>query len=217
MNITKDGVFADFIAPPLIINDFAVKNLHPFLTSIRRHYSELISKRGGNIDPKYWVYDIGYGIDLSKHTKLFDWQKVFSFFKNDMYAKAVFSTKTFEKNLLMFNPEEKVRVRIDIAPESLLKMFEPDEHPLSERLNAVNALTYVGYEVYISYSPFIVSESNLDSWRELFEIIDEDIELVIRKEIKGDVLLPRKHKTPELRRWKSLQQTILPWNKILYR
>lgn len=229
MNIVKDGVFADFIAPPLIINDFAVQNLNPFFTAIKSHYSEQITKPRNDIDPKYWVYDIGFGIDLCKHISLFDWEKVFKFFKTDPYAKAVFATRTFNKHLLMFNPDEKVRVRVCIAPQDMLSIFEEHEDPLMERLQAINALSYVGYEVVISYSPFIVSDANIDSWQELFETIDEEIELVIRKEIKGEVLLPRRIKTPEqydlwklpeneaVRRWKSLQSTILPWNKMIYK
>src|SRR5689334_22512576 len=62
----------------IYIND----NIEKILSLIEQHADSLeFPKCPNQIDPIYWVYDIGCSTDISLHWKHYDWQRVFDLFK----------------------------------------------------------------------------------------------------------------------------------------
>lgn len=147
-------------------------NIDEMLKNILLHKNTLGFKFPNQCDNKYWVYDIGCNTDISRVAKHFDWKKVFQF-AVDHDLKFTFATKWFNKEFLTFNPNKKVRIRLSLLPEKMIKIMDKGTHPLEIRLQAIKELYNAGYDIHVNFSPIIYYKGWLDDYKELFQKVKE--------------------------------------------
>ena len=188
--IRQNGRSADYTSPNFVLNcpmlcaycyqhrhdestDISVAtNVSSLLDNILEHRNNLGVKTANQCDKNYWIYDIGCSTDISKVAKYFDWKSVFQFaVDNDL--KFTFATKWFNKDFLKFNPNRKVRIRLSLLPEKMIKLMDKGTHPLEMRLLAMKELYDAGYEIHVNFSPIIYYKGWLDDYKELFQKVKE--------------------------------------------
>ena len=205
LHIRPNGRSADYITPNFIYgcaggcrnsycyvmrhNDqfiYINENIDQILELINKHLEGLPDKAANQTDDQYWTYDIGCSTDVCLHWKHTDWLKVFSFFKDHPRAKATFATKYVNAKLLEFDPQQKVRIRFSLMPQSTSLLLEPKTSLIIDRVKAVSTFIDAGYEVHLNFSPIVAYEGWLDDYAELFndlnEHIDENDKLAIKAE-----------------------------------
>lgn len=169
----------------IYIND----NIDEILTSITAHAEKLtFPKHSNQVDPIYWVYDIGCSTDISLHWKHYNWPHVFNTFKHHAKIKATFATKYVNKQLLTFNPEEKVRIRFSLMPQVLSNLLEPKTSLIAERIKAISEFIAAGYEVHINFSPIVIYDNWLRDYKELFEQVDAALASNIKDSVKAECI-----------------------------
>jgi spore photoproduct lyase len=101
-----------------------------------------------------------------------------------------FATKYVNADLLKFNPERKIRIRLSIMPERWRKHLEPNTSPLDQRLQAVPRFIDAGYDVHLNFSPVIVHDNWLTEYEFLFDIIKKHSEynLWSFEDVKAEVI-----------------------------
>ena len=145
-------------------------NTMDILTEINSHaYFAVVEKPNQTGD--FITYDISCNEDFALHAKYHEWEKIFSFFRDHPLAMGSFATKYFNRNLLNFNPEGKIRIRFSLIPESLQAHVEPNTSSILERLYAVSQFLNAGYEVHLNFSPVIVHDNWLDEYAKLFNLV----------------------------------------------
>lgn len=150
------------------------ENVDKILVSIWNHSQKQKWKKLPNqCDNKYYVYDIGCNTDISLHWKQLNWVKVFNNFKANQRAMASFATKHVREEMLNFNPEGKVRIRFSIMPQDLSTILEPNTHSIEQRLMAVDKFKKAEYSVHLNFSPIVVRDNWLDSYKLLFEQVND--------------------------------------------
>jgi len=188
--IRENGRSADFTTPNFVVNcpllcsycyqhrhnesiDINVAtNVSSLLDNILQHRSKLGIKKANQCDKDYWIYDIASNTDMSRVAKYFDWKSVFQFaVDNDL--KFTFATKWFNKDFLQFNPNRKVRIRLSLLPERMVKIMDKGTHPLDMRLRAMKELYEAGYEIHVNFSPIIYYKEWLEDYKELFQKVKE--------------------------------------------
>jgi spore photoproduct lyase len=120
---------------------------------------------------EYITYDISCNEDFALHAKYHNWKTIFEFFRDHPLAMGSFATKYVNKDLLQFNPHEKIRIRFSLMPEEYRQVLEPNTNTIYERLIAVEKFIDAGYEVHLNFSPVIVHTDWLDKYKELFEVV----------------------------------------------
>jgi spore photoproduct lyase len=152
------------------------KNIGEILTHVNNHVAWLPEKEANQTDPKYYTYDISCNEDFALHSKYYDWKRIFKYFKDHERAKASLATKIIPDNFLSFNPNKKVRIRFSLMPQKMSSLLEPNTPAIEDRIKAIDTFIKAGYEVHINFSPIIVCENWLDSYKELFEQVNEYVE-----------------------------------------
>ena len=117
----------------------------------------------------YITYDISCNEDFALHAKYHEWETIFKFFRDHPLAMGSFATKYYNKELLNFNPEGKVRIRFSLMPYELQEKLEPNTSSIIERLSAVKMFLMAGYEVHLNFSPVIVHDNWLHHYESLFK------------------------------------------------
>ena len=148
-------------------------NTFDILTAINNHSMFATVDKPNQTHDKYVTYDIAYNDDLSLHAKYYDWEAIFTFFKNHDKAMATFATKYVNPKLLSFNPEGKVRIRFSLMPQKYSTILEPNTSTIIDRIKAIDMFKKAGYDVHINFSPVIVTDNWLDEYRILFKNIDK--------------------------------------------
>jgi spore photoproduct lyase len=184
--IRENGRSADFTTPNFVMNcpmlcaycyqhrhnesiDLNVAtNVDDLLQNILKHRNKLGKKVPNQCDRDFFIYDIGCNTDISRVAKYFDWQKVFQF-AVDNDVKFTFATKWFNQEFLSFNPMKKVRIRLSLLPERMIKVMDKGTHSLDKRLQAMQKLDKAGYEIHVNFSPIIVYDNWLEEYKELFQ------------------------------------------------
>jgi spore photoproduct lyase len=153
------------------------KNINQILTEIYNHsiFASTETKKPNNTHSTYITYDIGHSEDFAHHAEHHEWKRIFDFFKNNDKIMGTFSTKYVNKDLLKYNPEQKIRIRFSLMPESKRKIHEPETSTILERIQAIEKFKDAGYEVYLSFSPIIVYDGWLDDYEELFALINNNV------------------------------------------
>lgn len=188
--IRPNGRSADFTTPNFVLNcpmlcsycyahrhnessDISVAtNIDSMLNNILLHRNKQGFKFPNQCDKQYWIYDIGCNTDISKVAKHFDWEKVFNFaINNDL--KFTFATKWFNKDFLKLNPRKKVRIRLSLLPDKMVKILDKGTHPLEIRLKAMEELYNAGYEIHVNFSPIVYYKGWLDEYKELFQKVKQ--------------------------------------------
>ncbi|HYP05251.1 MAG TPA: spore photoproduct lyase family protein [Bryobacteraceae bacterium] len=141
------------------------------------------------IDPKYWVYDIGENSDCSVDALLsenvHDLVRLFRTLPN---AKATFATKYVNARLLDYDPQGKTRIRLSLMPQSVAQVVDVRTSPIRERIAAMNDLHAAGYEVHLNFSPVIYYDGWLDDYRALFAEIADTVNDRVKAQLAAEII-----------------------------
>jgi spore photoproduct lyase family protein len=207
--VRPNGRSADFIAPGLAngcamacvycyvprhkgyANPVSVfVNFGDFERTLRRHAAKQGTKTEPNqTDPEYWTYDIGENSDVSADALLSgNVRDTVALFRDLPNAKATFATKFVNREMLDYDPQRKTRLRFSLMPQSVSKTVDIRTSPIAERIAAINDFVDAGYEVHLNFSPVIVTEGWLESYRELFEQVYDALSPAARAQVAAEVI-----------------------------
>ena len=173
-------------------------NTAEILTAIDHHSWFADAEKPNQTHEQYITYDISCNEDFALHAKQHEWQKIFSFFRDHPRAMASFATKCVNPALLTLNPEQKVRVRFSLMPQSYSNLLEPNTSKIIDRVRAINDFIEAGYDVHINFSPVIIASNWLEQYRMLFEGVDALVDIKHKDRVKAEVIFmthnEQKHK-----------------------
>ena len=150
-------------------------NTEDILTEINSHAAFAQVDKPNQTHKNYITYDISCNEDFALHAKHHEWKRIFNFFKHNDKIMASFATKYVNKDLLKYNPKQKIRIRFSMIPEVKRKLHEPNTSTIQERVEAINEFKDAGYEVHLNFSPIIVYDGWLDDYEELFALINNHV------------------------------------------
>lgn len=163
-------------------------NTEEILTEIDHHAWFATVDKPNQTHEEFITYDIGCNFDLALHAKHIDWEKIFTFFRDHPRAMGSFATKYVNKDLLKFNPKGKVRIRFSMVPPSIRQTLEPDTTNIFSRLEAIQEFIGAGYDVHINFSPVVVYDDWLSTYRFLFNYISSEIAEQNHDKVKCEVI-----------------------------
>lgn len=158
-------------------------NINDILSEINSHSWFAAVDKPNQTHDKFITYDISCNEDFIAHSKFYNVEKIFDFFKNHPIAFASLATKKVNKSLLKFNPNKKVRIRFSLMPSKYSEILEPNTSSILVRVSAINDFLEAGYEVHVNFSPVIYT---LD-WKEEYERLFSLLNLVVKDEYKDQV------------------------------
>ena len=178
---------------------FINENTDQILERVARHADgREWPKRPNQTDPEFYTYDIGCSTDIGLHWKHYDWERVFSFFRDHPHAKATFATKYVNERMLDFNPAGKVRIRFSLMPQSVSSYLEPRTSSIAERLAAIVPFLEAGYDVHVNFSPIVFYEGWLEDYRDLFRQLAAAVPPAYRDRVQAEAIMvthnPWQHK-----------------------
>lgn len=160
-------------------------NIEQITGYLRRHaVKQGVRSEPSQIDPKYWVYDIGENGDCSVDALICDnVRDLVDLFRSLPNAKASFATKFVNRDLLAYDPQQKTRIRFSLMPHSAARVVDVRTSPISDRIDAINDFHAAGYEVHFNFSPVIYYDGWVEEYRELFQQLAD----VLRPEVKAQI------------------------------
>lgn len=160
-------------------------NIEQIAAYLTRHAAKLGPKQQSTqIDPKYWVYDIGCNSDCSVDALVSDnVRDLVSLFRALPNAKATFATKYVNRDLLHYDPQRKTRIRLSLMPQRIAKIVDVRTSSIAERIGSINDFHAAGYEVHLNFSPVIHDEGWQSDYGELFD----ELAQVLRPEVKAQL------------------------------
>jgi len=165
------------------------KNPGEILTAINSHvYFMTDVVKPNQTHEKYITYDISCNEDFALHTKHHDWKLIFDFFKNHDIAMGSFATKYVNLNLLDYNPEGKIRIRMSLMPEEYAEKLEPNTSPIAKRLEAINQFIQAGYDVHVNFSPVIYHKNWTSNYKRLFHQLNNSVDERYKSKVKAEVI-----------------------------
>jgi spore photoproduct lyase len=120
--------------------------------------------------------------------KYFDWKKVFDYFKNSDRDMGTLASKFISKELLSYDSQRKIRVRMSLMPEKLSEILEPKTSKIKERIKFMNSLYEAGYEVHVNFSPVVIFNKFLDYYEELFDQMDIILNKEVKDQLKAEII-----------------------------
>lgn len=167
-------------------------NTDEILHAIDSH-SQLINFTGECVKPnqthsEYITYDISCNEDFALHRKHHEWERIFDFFKNHPNAMGTLATKCVPVEFLNYNPEGKIRIRFSLMPQKISSILEPNTAKIIDRIKAINAFIEAGYDVHVNFSPVVVYKEWKDDYTELFNMLDDYVEPLYKKNVKAEVI-----------------------------
>ena len=193
MIIRPSGRSTDFITPTIIMGcgfncgycyckrhktegiDVAT-NLNDIITEVDHHSWFAEVEKPNQTHSKFITYDIGCNSDMALHTKSYDWEKLFDFFKQHPVAMGSFATKYVNVNLINYDPEGKIRIRFSLMPQSISDKLEPNTSKIIDRIKAIDAFIDSGYDVHINFSPVVVYDNWIEDYEHLFQMVDNYVD-----------------------------------------
>lgn len=164
------------------------KNTGDILTAINNHSWFTPVQKPNQTHETLTTYDISCNEDFALHLKYHNWQQIFEFFKTSDKAMGSFATKYVNKNLLAYNPKQKIRIRFSLMPQVFADQLEPNTSPISERIAAINDFIKAGYDVHVNFSPVIVTDNWLKHYQELFQELDKSVKEEYKPLVKAEVI-----------------------------
>lgn len=142
-------------------------------------------------DKEFYIIDIGCDTDMSLMQKYIDLKQIMKFYDEHYKLKSTFATKyptMLELNVNDFN--KKPRVRISIMPDIFSQILEPNTDGIYHRINSINRLKQLGWEVHLNFSPVIVHNNWLEQYSNLFETIKQNSDLT---DVASEVIFLTNH------------------------
>lgn len=191
-------------------------NLDAILAATGRHWAKLPPKTPNQVDPTYWVYDIGENTDCLTPAVRPLTRRTLDYFLAETGAKASFATKVAGGTLLPELPAEhrgRVRVRTSVMPWHVAKVVETGTSPMPARVDAVGAWVARGYEAHLNFSPVIATPTWEKDYAGLFRAIDRRLSAEAKRQVRAEVIFLTHH--PKLHesnlRWNPDAEELL-WN-----
>lgn len=165
-------------------------NIEQICGYITRHAGRQgIKPAADQIDPRYWVYDIGENGDCSVDAAICDNVKDFvTLFRSLPNARASFATKFVNRGLLTYDPQLKTRIRFSLMPQNISKVVDVRTSSITARIEAINDFVAAGYEVHLNFSPVIYHENWLADYKNLFRQIDDTLNLQSKQQLKCEII-----------------------------
>ncbi len=160
-------------------------NIEQISAYLTRHATKLGWKpQPSQIDPTYWVYDIGCNSDCSADALVCDnVRDLVRLFTTLPTAKASFATKYVNRNLLDYDPQRKTRIRLSLMPQRIAKTVDVRTSSIAERIGSINDFYAAGYEVHLNFSPVIYYEG----WQADYRLLFDELAQVLRPEVKAQL------------------------------
>ena len=149
-------------------------NIEQITACIARHATKQGMKLEPNqCDPDLWVYDLGENSDCSVDAMISDnVHDLVDLFRSLPGAKGSFATKYVNRELLEWDPQGKMRVRVSLMPAETAKLVDVRTSPMAERLALLDDLVEAGYETHVNFSPVIIEDGWIEKWTELLQQLD---------------------------------------------
>jgi spore photoproduct lyase len=189
------------------------KNIEDILTAVDHHVVFETIDKPNQTDSKFVTYDISCNEDFALHSKYYDWEKIFRFFRDHNRAKATLATKIIPNHFLKFNPWEKVRIRFSLMPQKLSTIFEPNTPSILDRIKAINRFYEAGYDVHVNFSPVILYKGWKTDYMDLFGLLDQYVKEEYKKDVLAEVIFLTHNKDKHENNVKNkLEKEYLLWN-----
>ena len=166
-------------------------NIESIQRAIVRHAAQLPRMRTepSQVDPDYWVYEIGENGDCSADALLSqNLRDLVTMFRHLPNAKATFATKFVNRALLDYEPRGKTRLRFSLMPPGLSTLVDVRTSRIEERIAAVNDFVAAGYEVHLNFSPVIIYEGWEADYARLFEQVDDTLNPQSKAQLAAEVI-----------------------------
>src|SRR5687768_15417257 len=165
-------------------------NIEQICNYLMRHSARQgVKPSTDQVDPLYWVYDIGENGDCSVDAAIADNVKdLVTLFQKLPNAKASFATKFVNRDMLTYDPQRKTRVRFSLMPQAISKIVDVRTSAIADRVAAINDFVAAGYEVHLNFSPVIYYDNWLEDYRELFTEIDDALNEQARQQLKCEII-----------------------------
>jgi spore photoproduct lyase family protein len=160
-------------------------NIEGITGYLRRHAARQGWKaQPSQIDPKYWVYDLGCNSDCSVDALISDnVLDLVSLFRTLPNAKASFATKFVNRDLLAYDAQRKTRIRMSLMPQRIAKTVDVRTSPMAERIANINDFYAAGYEMHLNFAPVIYYDGWQQDYRQLFDELAD----VLQPEVKAQL------------------------------
>ena len=143
-------------------------------------------------DPVYTMVDIACNSDLvlmQKHLKvpLLTYLEMY-----DVHPKLNTTMATKYPSLLKLDVNhfnKKPRIRVSLMPQTYSNVLEPKMQKISSRIQDINRLKQLGWEVHINYSPVILYKGFITEYDKLFKEVKD-----VAGENKCEVIFLTNHK-----------------------
>lgn len=182
-------------------------NLEDILAATKSHWMKLPVKTPNQVDPVYWVYDIGENTDPLTPAVLSLTRRTVEFFLQETGAKPSFATKVAgaaRLPILEGEQRRRARVRVSLMPPHLSRLLERGTSPVGLRLETANALAERGYEVHLNFSPVVVYEGWVKDYEALFDLVNRTLTPAVKENTAAEVIFLTHHPT--------LHEMNLRWN-----
>lgn len=142
-----------------------------------------------DIDPQYWVYEIGENGDCSADAAICDNVKdLVKLFTGVPNGKLTFATKFVNRELLTYDPQLKTRIRFSLMPHKMSKLVDVRTTSISERIDIMNDFAAAGYEVNVNFSPVIYYEGWLADWDLLFDELNDKLNERVKQQLVAEII-----------------------------
>lgn len=185
----------------------AYTNLDDILAATRKHWRKLPAKEPNQVDPVYWVYDVGENTDCLTPAARGFTLPTLDYFLTETGAKPSFATKVAGGRLLPALSADmtgRARVRASLMPEVVRRVVEAGTSPVAARLDAVNEWVGRGYEVHLNFSPVVATPDWEREYAELFVEVDRVLSPAAKAQVKAEVIF--------LTHAPALHEANLAWN-----
>ncbi|MEP0903327.1 spore photoproduct lyase family protein [Nodosilinea sp. FACHB-13] len=165
-------------------------NIERVLGYLERHAKRQGHKLEPNqVDPQFWVYEIGENSDCSVDAAICDNVKdIITLFRRIPNGKATFATKCVNRQLLSYDPQGKTRIRFSLMPAAKAQIIDVRTSPIPDRINAINDFVEAGYEVHLNFAPVVYYEGWLDDYTDLFRQLDDTLSDRAKQQLQCEVI-----------------------------
>jgi len=152
-----------------------------------KNYNPLVVKPNQTHN-QYITWDIAVNSDLVAALHLFDWKKLFDYFKYSNRDFGTFATKFVNPLLLTYNPERKIRVRSTLLPETISEKLELKTAKIQQRIEYLNKMYTAGYEVHLNFSPVVYYKGWSEDYKQLFQQINTTLSNAVKDQLACEVI-----------------------------
>ena len=163
-------------------------------------------------DPKYKMVDIACNSDLvlmQKHLPLplLNYLEMYDTHDEINTTMATKYPKLLKLDVNHFN--KKPRVRVSIMPQNYSDILEPKMQKIDSRIQDIDRLMALGWEVHINYSPVVIHNKFRESYNNLFKQVSETSRLT-----KCEVIFLTNHPLQMAKAGDKAKELMSPSNQV---